>query len=266
MNFSKQKNGYNEKEVDDFIQSTQFSHKQELAEKDNLILALRQEVESVRKKEKSIGLALTAAVDKAKEIEESSQKIYKLKIEQLGMIYTKWEILLNEFIKKYPEIEDVSNVKQDMENLKTSIKTALKDDFNIELMTKTPVTDPIRFLLNRLTETKTIAKKAETPKTKVIQRRVTASLSQKTDLEKLEEKANQIKPISNMTLEKGEKYENLVDKFLSSDDEVPESFAKVLKVPDYTKSESKFDLNEAINPKEDLEEIMKSFDFYNEIN
>lgn len=260
MNFSKQKNGYNELEVNKHIELLVASHKAEIEKKDEIIKALKEEVKAVKSKEKSIGLALTAAVDKAKEIEESSQKIYKLKLEQLGMIYTKWEILLNEFLKKNPNIKDVSNIKQDMEQLKTSIKTALKDDFNIELITKTPVTDPIRFLLNRLTETKSSIKQTSETQPKVIKRK--APTNQKTELEKIEEKTNQIKPISTLTLEKEDKFENLVDKFLVSDDEVPESFAKVLQVPAFSKSESKFDLSEAINPKEDLEEIMKSFDFY----
>ena len=260
MNFSKQKNGYSELEVDKHIEVLVASHKAEIEKKDQTIKALKEEVKAVKSKEKSIGLALTAAVDKAKEIEESSQKIYRLKLEQLGMIYTKWEILLNEFLKKNPNVKDVSNIKQDIEQLKASIKNALKDDFNIEMITKTPVTDPIRFLLNRLTETKSASKQIGEPKQKVIKRKPASN--QKTELEKLEEKTNQIKPISTLTLEKEDKFENLVDKFLVSDDEIPENFAKVFQGPAYSKSESKFDLNEAINPKEDLEEIMKSFDFY----
>ena len=142
-------------------------------------------------------MALTAAVDKAKEIEESSQKIYKLKLEQLGMLYTKWEILLNEMIKKNADIKDVSNIKEDMENLKSSIKTALKDDFNIELMTKTPATDPIRMLLNRLTGMKAEATLSD-PKAKIIQRKVSPTLSQRRNLKNL--KKGQAKLSQSQTL------------------------------------------------------------------
>ena len=35
-------------------------------------------------------------------------------------------------------------------------------------------------------------------------------------------------------------------------------------VGDYSPNETGFDLKEAINPKEDLDEIMKAFDFYND--
>ncbi len=264
MNFSKQKNGYNEEEVDNYIVSINLEHQRELMERDQKISKLLAEIEAVKNKEKSINLALTAAVDKAKEIEESSQKIYKLKLEQLGMLYTKWEILLNEMIRNNSNVSDITNIKEDMENLKSSIKVALKDDFNIELMTKTPATDPIKSLLNRLAGMKAETNLSEA-KVKVIKRnKPRPTLSQKTDLEKLEERASQIKPIKKKKIEENENYENLVDKFLSSEDEVPEKYSKLLNVPDYSKGDGKFDLNEAINPKEDLQEIMKSFDFYDE--
>ncbi len=259
MNFSKQKNGYCESEVDEYISATTLKFEKEIDAKNTEISLLKKEVEDARAKESSVALALTAAIDKAKEIEESSQEIYKLKLEQLSMLYAKWEIMLNEMLKKTPDVVEVSNVKEDMENLKTSIKSALKDDFNIELITKTPTTDPIRHLLNKLMGTK-VEVSTKKPAVKTIQRKA-PTCSQKTDLEKLEEKTK-IKPISNLTLEQGDSYENLVDKFLDSDEKVPDTFAKILSVPDYSKTQGAFDLNEAINPKEDLEEIMKSFDFY----
>ena len=264
MNFSKQKNGYCEKEVDEYISLANLKFERELAQKDKEISSLKQDVEAAKAKENSVALALTAAIDKAKDIEESSQKIYKLKLEQLSMLYAKWEILLSEMIKKAPDVVEVTNIKEDMENLKTSIKSALKDDFNIELITKTPTTDPIRHLLNKLMGTKLEGAAKHSPVVKTIQRNNVSS-SQKTELEKLDEKTK-IKPISSLTLEQGEEYENLVDKFLDSDEKVPDTFARILNVPDYAKNQGAFDLNEAINPKEDLEEIMKSFDFYNENN
>lgn len=260
MNFNKQKNGYCEKEVDDYVEALTLKFNQEAKKKDETIESLKKQLKDASSKEKSIALALTAAVDKAKEIEESSRNIYKLKLEQMSMLYTKWEILLNEMIKKYPDV-NVSNIREDMENLRNSIKVALKDDFNIELMTKTPATDPIKTLLTRLMGMRA-EENVKERKVKVVARKISESPSQKTQLESLEEKTL-IKPISNVKIEQGENYENLVDKFLSSDEKVPENFAKIFSVPDYSKSQGSFDLNEAINPKEDLEEIMKSFDFYN---
>lgn len=251
MNFTKSKNGYSIKEVDDYIENMESNFNKTILEKEEHIEKLIQEA---RKKEKTITLALTAAVEKAKEIEVSSKNIYKLKIEQLTILCSKWEMLLNEMIRRYPGIEDITNVREDIYNLKSIIKNALKDDFNIDLISKNPVTDPMRILLSKLTQIK--------PETeiKIIKRKVRVAASDKTELSKLEEKAPQIKPIVDLNLEEDDKYENLVDKFLDIDENVTNS---ILNLPNYKKLEdSQFDLNEAINPKEDLEEIMKAFDFY----
>ena len=90
-------------------------------------------------------------------------------------------------------------------------------------------------------------------------------LTSQTELSRIEDKAPLIKPIyEGDNMGKGE-FENLADKFLSEDSEPNNAYAniitsKVRAVPDV--NESGFDLKEAINPKEDLDEIMQAFDFY----
>ena len=244
MKFSNQKNGYNPKEVDSYIVEMEENFNKLIQEKDNQIEMLKNEVNQIKNKSDSIALALTAAVDKAKEIEESSKNIYKLKIEQLTILYSKWEMLLNEMLKKYPAVSGISNVKEDMINLKKSINNALKDDFNIEIMKTNPATDPIRVLLNKLTGLKARS---------------------------LEEKAPKIKPIANVQMSQDDEYENLVDKFLNSDEEAESAYSKRLTISKpttsaYVPNETGFDLNECINPTDDLAEIMKSFDFYQDAN
>jgi hypothetical protein len=144
-------------------------------------------------------------------------------------------MLLNEMIKKYPGIEDVTNVKEDINNLKGVIKNALKDDFNIDLISKNPVTDPIRILLSRLNDVRSSAVE-EKNQPRIITRKTKVSVSDKTELSKLEERANQIKPIVHLNLKKGDKFENLVDKFLNTDEGDLKNTAKaVLNFPDYEK-------------------------------
>ena len=60
-------------------------------------------------------------------------------------------------------------------------------------------------------------------------------------------------------IKKTDKFENLVDKFLITKPEEIEP--RSMKI-----QSSGFDLKEAINPKDDLSEIMKAFDFYNDDN
>ena len=84
------------------------------------------------------------------------------------------------------------------------------------------------------------------------------------ELNKLEEKSAMIKPIYQSKIAEGEKYDSLLDKFLSEDATLDSAYAnKITKHEKLQKNETGFDLKEAINPKEDLEEIMKSFDFFN---
>lgn len=55
----------------------------ELAQKDKEISSLKQDVEAAKAKENSVALALTAAIDKAKDIEESSQKFINSNLNNL---------------------------------------------------------------------------------------------------------------------------------------------------------------------------------------
>ena len=82
-------------------------------------------------------------------------------------------------------------------------------------------------------------------------------------------KVNNIKPITSLTLEKDEKdeFESLVDKFLQTNNTISKGYEKSIlntnkKKPlksAYEPNESGFDLNEALNPTDDLTNIMKGF-------
>lgn len=269
MNFSKQKNGYNPEEVEKYLSEIEERNKQTIEEKDKQIDELKVQIAKLQSSSNSIALALTAAVDKAKEIEESSKNIYKLKIEQMNILYMKWEMLLSEMLKKYPMIK-ISNVRDEVESLKSSIQKALKDEFNVEILKTNPATDPIRSLLDKLTGRRNeIKKQKEIESTNfideqedklIIERKSKVKSSDKTELCKLEEKSANIKPIVNMNLEKDDKYENLVDKFLNSDSVEEEN--SLFNFSSSKTDNNGFDLEDCVNPKEDLEVIMKSFDFF----
>lgn len=80
-----------------------------------------------------------------------------------------------------------------------------------------------------------------------------------------EQKKTKIKAISKLTLNKDEKFENLVDKFLSAENNLEEGSSEYEKALLQKKQkENGFDLSEALNPTDDLSEIMKSFDAFND--
>ena len=82
-----------------------------------------------------------------------------------------------------------------------------------------------------------------------------------------------IKPITNLTLNKEDEYDNLVDKYLTVNNVESEEFFNNAYAKQLTKKKKKqanypepnetgFDLKQALNPTEELSEIMKAFDFF----
>ena len=269
--FATAKNGYNKDEVALFISQLE----DELSEKQQKINSLQQELEGfracekeIKEKERNVSLALTAAVEKAKQIEKSSNNVLNLKIQELNVLYARWERVLNELIEKYPNLDEINNVKKLMQDFKNSIKSSIKEDFRFNNSQTQTSTDPMRILLQRIQGN--MDRQLEGNKPPMVKPRIRKQLPQdmqtkQSELNKLEEKSTMIKPIYNSRIEAGEKYESLVDKFLTEDATPDSAYAnkitsKVSVMPDV--SESGFDLKEAVNPKQDLDEIMKSFDFF----
>lgn len=246
-------------------------YEEELDQKNKEITRLREEVEALRSGQKhlaskkaSISNALVAAVDKAKEIEDSSKKVYELKINQISALYARWEKLLEEMLEKYPNLVETENVSHMVKNFKQSIVDVMSQDFDIPKIQNVATSgDQIRTLLSRVNKTeKKEVVKIERKKSKPIEKAPRV----------LDERPTLIRPIVNMSMTKDEGFETLADKFLNIDEEEEESVglnkavcSKVSKDDPYAfpdVNESGFDLEEAVNPKDDLEEIMKSFDFY----
>ncbi len=268
MNFSSSKNGYNKKEVDLYIADLN----QYISDLETKNRTLEQKLEKYLGKDKeiddknrSISIALTSAVEKARQIERSSKNVYKLKIQKLGLLYEKWEKLLGVILEKYPQIEEIENVNKLLQEFKNNIKSTLKEDYKLYSIT-TPVRsdkDTIKSLINKLN---TYSKKEPTRVVKVERKQLPKDmLTSQTELSRIEDKSPLIKPIYEGDGVNDGEFDNLADKFLSESDEPNSAYAniitsKVRAVPDV--NESGFDLKEAINPKEDLDEIMQAFDFY----
>ena len=269
INFSSAKNGYNKKEVELYVKDLQ--SKIDDLEKQNS--SLKHDLSAFSTKDKdlddkthSISIALTAAVEKAKQIERSSQNVYKLKIQQINLLYSKWEKLLNVLLTKYPQIEEVENVKKLLSDFKDNIKSTLKDDYRLCSITSPVQTDndTIRLLLSKLsTYSKDTPKKVVKVERKQLPKDM---LNAQTELNRIEDKAPLIKPIYEPDVD-DDNYETLADKFLSEDDDEKTAYASIItskskNIPEV--NETGFDLKEAVNPKEDLDEIMKAFDFFND--
>lgn len=244
--FSSEANGYKKKEVDEKLNS--------------LLIELTSVKNSLKEKDK-LNIGLANALEKSKIIETSSKNLYELKTQKILILYKSLEKSFKNLFRLYPQIAELDDIKKSFDEFSKTVENSLlktempKNTINSTVNTEN---DTIRLLLNKMS---TYSGKS-TPEKK------SASIKRKDTPARdiYFEKPSLIKPIATMQLEKNEKYDSLADKFLEIAETENNAYTKVInnKRKDDTfpePNESGFDLKEAINPKDDLSEIMKSFNF-----
>ncbi len=286
--FNLSKNGYDISEVDDYLFEVSNDYENKLREQKMRISDLKRELETTKaeldqfkEKNNNISEALVVAVETAKQIENSSKNIYELEIKRIRNLYDKWKNFLDEFMKKYPELRAKYDTKmllqvfkEDIDRVLNQNKKTMEQKEAVAVQTDSPGVNTIglRMLINKMSsDSRTVLPNDS----KLIRGDMQIVRNQKPSEETLakykvdlsfedEEKRlskGQIKPIVDMP-ESDEVYENLVDKFLSSDDDnYSNAYSKILL--EKQKNDG-FSLREAVTPTEDLSEIMKSFSFYPE--
>ncbi len=260
MKFSRQKNGYKIDEVDNYVASVIYNYENQLADQRERIQILQDENERLKldlktftDKESNISSALLVAVDKAKQIEDGSKKVYELEIQRLRLLFNKYRDFLDKLIEENKDVKDIATTKEVVNDFKNEINQALSKNFSVTVKDVSAY-DPMRILLNKMN--KYIAKRKEEQRVKSIDDDMAPVLS-KEPHERHISAPTKIKPIANVELKGDEKFENLVDKFLEVGDG-EEKNALAQKIMQH----SGFDLREAVNPTENLDDIMKFFDFY----
>lgn len=250
------KKGYSQLEVDSFIERMKNDYESRLAEQKDRIFYLKDQLEKLTNSSDSdLMTSLLSAVEKAKLIENSSKNIYELETKKLNLLYAKMENLL-----KDENASNNKNIKMELLNTIQDCRRSLQN--NIEMQSKnmkeSSSGDPVRRLLSKMMNAKKIVVDENDIELKEPEPvKVTRKDTQETAIRPVESK----KEVKRETPE--------FEKFLSSD--TPSSngtnFESILFAPnsDLSPNESGFDLKEAVNPKEDLDEIMKAFDFYNDI-
>lgn len=273
MQFQITKNGYDKEQVDAKISSINLelaTWKERALRSEADYIKIKERENEIKKSGENVALALTAAIEKAKQIETSSKNVYKLKIQQLSILYDRWEMVLNELLQKYPKLEDSHNIKKMLEDFKQTIENVVNQNFEQvqEVESTSSGNDSMRMLLSKMSKSKRTVSAQPRRLGKIETNPLPQDLKTgKTELFSLEEKAVMIKPITTMKLEKNETYETLADKFLTEDVKDDARYANFMSKAIgqeglETPNESGFDLKEAVNPKDDLDEIMKSFDFF----
>lgn len=242
--FSSDIYGYNKKEVEEYIDNLKAEHERALMqeklkvlEAEKKLLDYKKKTQDIENREQTI-LNVLQSYKKAQA--EGTKNIEALRGEQLRMVYIHLQNFLQDLNTRVPGVLLNSNYRKIINDIETILDGA--DFKKEEFIGAGTENDSMRILLSKMQGKKL----QEVPKEVKIERNAY-----------IKEKTSQIKPVTEMQLEDNDNYDNLVDKFLNS--KPPEEQPKSLKI-----QSSGFDLKEAINPKQDLSEIMKAFDFYSD--
>ncbi len=303
--FQQEFNGYKKSEVDAFIQSMKASYETKLmAEKFKVLDAEKKLLEYAAKKQEIEYKEqnIINVIEKQKKYqEEGSKKIYGLVIDKLDFIINELEMKFPQFKrdKEYSQLlEELSNTinsyKENVEKPK-----AITHPVNSE-------NDSIRMLLNKMQnyKKKENTSKQETnifekpsfydfedeEDLKPKEKSQTAAVKKPS---KYDDKQKAVERIYEYIRKENEStpansFFDTKPKFYDYDDEKEdEKQEKIVVTPDTNEnnktvenkneylylspqaippSDSGFSFQEALNPTEDLEEIMKAFDFYNDAN
>ena len=261
MQFNIERKGYNKKEVDDYIYNIEQSYKAQgqeqsarIAELKKLNEDLRTKLNAYKNKENMISKALIDAMARAKKIEENSRKIYDLEIQKIRILYSKYKDLLETMINNNASAEVVNTLSSHTKNFKTGINKVLSSQNQRANLTQN-ADEKMRALLSKMNNS--VNEKTVTHQNSIRKSSNGEQISM--DMEELNVKPNLIKPIYNEQVQENEEFESLVDKFLDSDEEDNSAYARQI-LGNVEQKTDGFDLKEAVNPTESLEEIMKAFD------
>lgn len=149
--FKSELNGYNREEVDSYINKL----KAELMEqKFNLLesnLDVQKQREEVETKEKNILKAIQVFEDARKFQEEGSKSIYALKIQQVTLVYRKFEDILKKIFMLHPQLENDRELVKLVDDLKDVLEKAKGE--SVGGILTSPINsdnDSIRVLLSKM--------------------------------------------------------------------------------------------------------------------
>ena len=287
-NFKIIKKGYSQLEVDSYIERLINDYETKLSEQKDRIFYLKDQLDKIsNSSDNELVTSLVSAVERAKIIENSSKNIYELETKKLSLLYNKMESSLQE--------ENVYNNKSIKQELLLLIKDCRKSLQNNILMQsqnlkESAIADPVKKLLskmigfNKVAEEKTITKNEDFNNSSINNsykniaeaKNEFNTSSKPVQIKRQDVKEKQIQ--KNNTVQEHKAF----DEYLSKNDDINgANFENIMfaskkkseksdyyviggELGDYSPNESGFDLKEAINPKDDLDEIMKAFDFYND--
>lgn len=265
--FDIEKNGYNINQVQSYINTLCLKYEEKLAEQKDRLFALKSEMSILQDKlntfelkDKQISKALIFAVEKAEQIENNASKIYNLEIRRIRLIYDRWLDVVEMISNDNTTILTDQN-KQNLDDFKKTVDLIVQQNLVMEDSVKNILKKNsdgyIRNLLNCMDY---VLKSSPKNSAKIKRHKLETANNSKNNNSKFKVTN------ANAKIEMAGS-DNIVDKYLYDGKiKLKESvFSKnIVSRPKYPlPNESGFDLEEALNPKEDLDEIMRAFNFFN---
>ena len=252
MEFKSEKKGYSPAQVDAYIKELKNDYEKTIVEQRARIVELKKELDKAEHnikayKEKSglITKAIYNAVAKSEEIERLSQLKYRQEIERLKAFHDKWLSYYNKIIERYPldeELSAVSRFNSSMRGILTNLDQK-SDAQPMDRLEENYERETERLREKRIGYISVKAKEKEEGDEQILREMLPDG-----DIDS---------PILSGNFDPMERINRYfaADKARKNDRPVMEQAAAVDEYGD--RSESGFSLEEALNPKEDLEQIMK---------
>ncbi len=285
--FDIERKGYNKKEVDTYIENLKNQYedlvdksKQEAMQAQAELMQCKIELDSYHNKDDQISNALVVAVETAKEIESSAKTIYELEIKRVKVLYKKWNNILNEIKALYPNINNASGISILFNEFEDALNKILSKEVELSKMpssvNKTAEKIYAKTLLSRMwgNNSNNAGHKVETNEIATVKRLDSNRKKEKQTNNLLNNQSkDKINQDGEGDFEKFLKsefddFDNFQYKKTHKDAEIsPDQKSSYLTVLEQSLSKSnqnnnsddKFDMLEALQPKEDLMDIMKSF-------
>ncbi len=284
-NFNIERKGYSKQEVDDYIANIKMQYeqaidklKQESMQTKAELMQTKIELDSYHNKDDQISNALVVAVETAKEIETSAKTIYELEIKRVKVLYKKWFNILNEIKALYPNINKASGISILFNEFEDALNKILSKQNELADMpssvNKTAEKIYAKTLLSRMwgnnqpiNNYKNVDNEVQTI------RRI--DIDRKKDKDIINKKNSFVE--KNMSETEGDfekflksefdDFDNFQYKETHKDAQIsPDQKSNYLNVLEQSlskkqdnSSDNNFDMLEALQPKEDLMDIMKSF-------
>ena len=119
MDFKKSRKGYDPRQVDEYIKRLTMEFENKSAEQRDRIFELKSRLAELEKeagarrgRKADISRTLLTAVQKSQEMEEMARKKYDLEIQRLKLFHIKWQAYFDEILARYPLNDELQSIAQ----------------------------------------------------------------------------------------------------------------------------------------------------------